>query len=177
MLQINSLHQKSKHRNGVEHSVHVWKGRWTTVSLHSLRSSWNRGIGTRLIRIEKFAISSRSRENKSYISKKKKKKKIGLDTVLHAGFLMVTWKTRKRNAILLDSFATIGIGVVLVGASGSRHKDSQPQTKGLTNRQPRPQEERSRGPTPTILWHVFQYLVIMTFRRPFRPKSPRRIGN
>lgn len=71
----------------------------------------------------------------------------------------------------------IGINVVLVGASGSRHKDSQPQTKGLTNRQPRPQEERSRGPTPTILWHVFQYLVIMTFRRPFRPKSPRRIGN
>lgn len=68
----------------------------------------------------------------------------------------------------------IGINV---GASGSRHKDSQPQTKGLTNRQPRPQEERSRGPTPTILWHVFQYLVIMTFRRPFRPKSPRRIGN
>jgi hypothetical protein len=26
-------------------------------------------------------------------------------------------------------------------------------------------------------WHVFQYLAIMTFRRAFRPKSPRRIGN
>lgn len=29
----------------------------------------------------------------------------------------------------------------------------------------------------TMPWHVFQYLAIMTFRRAFCPKSPRRIGN
>lgn len=93
---------------------------------------------------------------------------------------IVTW-AKHATAIVasVDSFdSTISVAAQFsVGASGSGHKDSQPQTKGLTNRQPRPQEERSQGPTPTILWHVFQYLVIMTFRRPFRPKSPRRIGN
>lgn len=47
------------------------------------------------------------------------------------------------------------------------------QTKAFTNRQLRPVV----GQGPTMAWHVFQYLAIMTFRRGFRAKSPRRIGN